>query len=283
MPQPLKSKIFIDGGDPQETAAAKKLLGYLDGQTTNPTLVAKNPEIKDRIEKGKKFTLPELLTEYKKIIKEIEKTTPTGAISIEVYADSRTKPAEIIKQAREFTTWAENSYIKIPIIQSGLAAAEVLSQEMRLNFTLCFSQEQAAAVYAVTRGSPYTHFVSPFVGRLDDRGENGIDLIKNILQMYSNSQSQVEVLTASVRHLNHLLEALKIKSPAITLPFKVFQQWAEVNFSLPSDDFNYESSGAPIVYQDIPLDKPWQQYNLEHPLTTIGLKKFADDWNKLLK
>lgn len=278
-----ESLIFIDGGDPIETHKAKELMGYIDGQTTNPTLVAKNPQIRERLKQGNKFTEEELLFEYKKIVREVAKATD-GPTSIEVYANSDTRANQMIKQAREMSAWIPNAYIKLPIVPEGLKAAQTLCHEIKLNLTLCFSQEQAAAVYSATIGSAYPVFVSPFVGRLDDRGEKGMDVVANILSMYESSDGHVKLLTASVRNLNHLLYALKLKSPAITVPFKVFKEWAGKGFLIPTLAFVYDTPGlSEIPYRQISLDEDWQTYNIKHGLTEKGLQMFADDWKKLLK
>lgn len=283
MQKKADSLIFIDGGDPKETQQAKNLMGYIDGQTTNPTLVAKNPQIKARLASGNKFTKEELLSEYQKIVKEVAKITD-GPTSIEVYADKNTSTEEIIKQAREMSEWIPNAYIKLPIIPQGLQAAEVLCHEIKINMTLCFSQEQAAAVYSATKGASFPVFVSPFVGRLDDQGENGMDLVANILSMYKAGDGHVQVLTASVRNLDHFLYALKLQSPAITLPFKVFKKWVEKGFLLPTLAFVYDRPDLKeIPYHQISLDEPWHSYNIWHKLTEVGLQKFADDWNALLR
>lgn len=282
MQRKSESLIFIDGGDPAETHKAKELMGYIDGQTTNPSLVAKNPQIAQRLKKGDKFTEEELLEEYKKIVVEVAKATD-GPTSIEVYADENTTAEEMMKQAREMATWIPNAYVKLPIVSEGLKAAEELCHEIKLNMTLCFSQEQAAAVYAATVGAVYPVFVSPFVGRLDDKGENGMDLVANILSMYEGRDGHVQGLTASVRSKNHLLYALKLKSPAITLPFKVFKDWAEDGFEIPTLAFVYDQPELkPIVYRQLNLDEAWTSFDIKHALTDVGLQKFADDWKKLL-
>lgn len=278
-----ESLIFIDGGDPVETHKAKELMGYIDGQTTNPTLVSKNPAIKARLDAGNKFTEEELRLEYKKIVQEVA-TATNGPTSIEVYADSNTKAEEMVEQAREMTAWIPNAYVKLPIVPEGLKAAQILCPTIKLNMTLCFSQEQAAAVYAATREAPYPVFVSPFVGRLDDRKENGMDVVANILSMFESSDQHVKVLTASVRNKNHLLYALKLKSYAITVPFKIFKEWAIDGFEIPTLAFIYDQPElAEIPYRQISLDESWDSYNISHDLTSKGLQMFADDWRKLLK
>ena len=103
-------------------------------------------------------------------------------------------------QGQEMFTWIANAYVKYPCTHEGLRAAEMSVQKgIRVNMTLCFSQEQAAAVYVATKGSKEPVYVSPFVGRLDDQGEDGMDLVRNIKKMYSRSDGHVHVLAASIR------------------------------------------------------------------------------------
>ncbi len=280
----LLSKIFIDGGDPIETREAKRLLGFIDGQTTNPTLISQNPIVQKTIKKGKKFTQKEIYYFYKEIVEEMAIIT-LGPISIEVYADKNTKAKEMLKQAQEMVKWISNPCIKFPITKEGLKAAELaVKMGVPLNMTLCFSQEQAAAVYAATSGAKKPIFISPFVGRLDDRGENGMNLIENILKMYQKGDGHVLPLVASVRNLDHLLFAIKIGSPAITVPFQVIKKWAKTNFILPDKNFSYQPKKFKnISYEDIPLDRDWQDYNINHSLTEVGLERFSTDWKKILK
>lgn len=274
--------IFIDGGDPVETLQAKQMMGYIDGQTTNPSLVAKNPLVAQRLKIGKKFTEEELLAEYKKIIIEIARSTD-GPTSIEVHADSQTQAENMIKQGREMATWIPNGYVKLPTTTEGLKASQTLCRETKLNMTLCFTQEQAAAVYSATIGAVYPLYISPFVGRLDDRGENGMDLVANILSMYEGGDGHVQVLAASIRNKNHLLYSLMLKTHAITVPFSVFKIWVDSGYEIPTLSFVYNPQDLKeIPYQQIPLDRPFTQYNIKSSLTDTGLEKFAKDWNNLL-
>ncbi len=278
----LPSKIFIDGGVVEETRQAKDLLGYLDGQTTNPTLIAKNLASKLG---DKKLSQDEALNEYKRIVQEISKIIPEGSISIQVFANKETKAEEMLKQGRERNKWIPNASIKFPCTLEGLKAAEVACGEMAINITLAFSQSQAAAVYEATKGAKFPVFISPFVGRLDDRGENGMQVVENILRMYAGGDSHVEMLTASVRNIDHILYALHLKSNIITIPFKVFQEWAGQNFRQPEKEYKYSKPELKPIpyYEDITLGKPWQEYDLHHELTDIGLQRFWDDWNGMLQ
>ncbi len=282
----LKTKIFLDGGDPEETREITKLLGFLDGQTTNPTLVSKNPEVRKRLGQGEKFEAGEILDLYRSVVTTLCALIPDGSISIEVYADAVSKAETMLQQGKEMFSWIKNAHIKFPTTREGLKAAEqAVGAGMRVNMTLAFSQEQAAAVYAATRGARKGQvFISPFVGRLDDRGENGMDLITNILRMYEGGDGHVEVLTASVRSLDHILQALSLGSDIITAPYEVLKSWGEKGLPVPGPDFRYDSGGrSPIVYRHIDLSKHWLDYDIHHELTYKGMEKFSADWNALIR
>jgi len=285
-PKNLKTRIFLDGGDPEETKEAIRLLGFLDGQTTNPTLISKNPRARHRLEKGEKFTREEIIDFYQETVKEISKLIPGGSISVEVYADHSTLAEAMLSQGKEMFSWIPNAHIKFPTSREGLKAAEqAVKSGMRVNLTLCFSQEQAAAVYAATRGAKRGDvFVSPFIGRLDDRGENGMDLISHILQMYRKGDGHVMVLTASVRKIDHLLYALKLGSDIITAPFNVLKEWGEKGLPTPGDDYVYRpGSLKSIPFKEIDLAGNWQSYDIRHELTDKGMERFSADWNTLIK
>lgn len=284
-PTDLKTKIFLDGGDPQETKDLIVKLGWLDGQTTNPTLIAKNPEAQKKLASGLKFSTNEILNFYHQVVESISDVVPKGSVSVEVYADKNTTAREMLEQGKKMYTWIPNAHIKLPITGAGLETAEEMIKEgMRVNMTLCFSQEQAGAVYTVTQGAlPGQVFLSPFVGRLDDIGEKGMSLIENILRLYKDSDHHVEVLTASVRSKEHFLRALQVGSDIITAPYKLLSDWAEGGQVFPADDFVYQPNGLkPIDYKELDLSKPWQSFDISHPLTTKGLERFASDWNSLI-
>lgn len=156
---------------------------------------------------------------------------------------------------------------------------------LRVNMTLCFRQEQAAAVNAGTRGARRGEvFVSPFIGRLDDRDENGMDVIANILKMYQKGDSHVEVLTASVRKLDHLLYALKLGSDIVTVPFNILREWGEKGLPVPGDDYVYDTGNLKrIPYKEIDLNRSWQEFDIRHELTDKGMELFSADWNSLVK
>jgi transaldolase len=285
-PEKLKTRIFLDGGDPGETREAIRLLGFLDGQTTNPTLISKNPEARKRIERGEKFSTDEILNFYHGVVKEISGLIPKGSVSVEVYADASTKAENMLKQGKEMFSWIPNAHIKFPASSEGLKAAQqAIKEGLRVNMTLCFQQEQAAAVYDATKGAKKGDvFVSPFIGRLDDKGENGMDLIANILKMYGKGDGHVEVLTASVRNIDHHLYALRLGSDIITSPFKILKEWAEGKLRVPGNEYNYNSANLKTIpYRDIVLTKKWQEYDIRHELTDKGMARFSADWNSLIK
>jgi transaldolase len=209
-------KFFVDTADVAEIAALSES-GLLDGVTTNPTLVAKN---------GKDF----LTT-----IKEICRLVP-GPVSAEVTA---TDHATMMEEARKLAGLATNVCIKVPLTPDGLRTCKALSdQGIMVNVTLCFSPAQA--ILAAKAGAT---FISPFVGRLDDIGQDGMGLIADIVQIYRNyTDFKTEVLVASVRHPMHVVDAAKMGADVCTLPPNVLKQ----------------------LYK--------------HPLTDKGLDAFLADW-----
>ena len=285
-PKNLKTRIFLDGGDPKQTKEVISLLGFLDGQTTNPTLFSKNPDVRDRLSRGEKFSKEEIFESYKAVVKEISNLIPNGSVSVEVYSDLSTTADEMLKQGKEMFSWIPNAHIKFPTSKEGLkAAGQAIKDGLRVNMTLCFSQQQAAAVYAATRGAKKGDvFLSPFIGRLDDRGENGMDLIANIIKMYEKGDHHVEVLTASVRSLDHHLDALKLGSDIITAPFEILKEWGQKGSIIPGSDYVYDKKNLKdMPYENVPLTKDWQEYNLHHDLTVKGMERFSADWNALIK
>lgn len=296
--QKLKTKIFLDSGDPAETKKAIEILGHLDGQTTNPSLVARNPEINAKFEAGEKLSKDELLSEYRKIVNEVSEMLPNGSVSIEVYADENTTAEEMVEQAKEMNSWIPNAHIKLPTITEGLKAERMLlDMGMKVNMTLVFSQNQAAAIAMQAKNIQKGDvFVSPFLGRLDDIGKDGMDLIKNILQMYQNSESKVEVLAASIRSVEHIIYTLYLETDIITIPFKMIEAWNQRGLPLPGVDLSEEDLKNEneffaeikddqindIPYEDIDMNADWMSLDIKHELTDKGLAKFAEDWNKLL-
>ena len=284
------TKILVDGGDPAETRRIKDLLGFVDGQTSNPSLVAKNPEIRKLVASGRRLSGQEEKEEYRNIVRSISPLVGEAGVSIEVFADLGTTAEQMFAQAKEMFTWIPNAYIKYPCTHEGLRAAQMsVRDRIRVNMTLCFSQEQAAAVYAATKGSVEPVYVSPFIGRLDDGGEDGMDLVKNIKTMYQTGDGHVHVLAASIRHLEHLLCAFALEVQLVTVPARVLEEWAAKSFPMPNRDFAYKAVGASgkplnqLPYRVLKLNQPWENFDIAHELTTKGIEKFVEDYQSTLR
>lgn len=291
-------KIFLDSGNPQDSKKAKGILGFLDGQTTNPTLVAKHPEAARFLEKGKKLTEKDLLDFYRQIIKDIEKEI-AGPISVEVYADWDTDYKQMLQQAENMNSWGKNIFIKFPTIPEGLKAAEAfVKQGGKVNMTLVFDQTQAAAVYTaiLSTGSAAKGnkaFISPFLGRWDDRGFLGLDLLKNIIKMYKKfnktahlPKPQVAVLAASIRNLDHLYGSIFLGADIVTIPLKIIEEWVEAEKYIPNNSYRIKSNNLKaIIYEDLPLKKNYNEYDIKKTpgdLLFEGLKRFIADWKSLI-
>lgn len=286
-------KVFLDSGDPEETKQARGILGSLDGQTTNPTLVTKNPEIKKYLDTGKKLTEKELLSEYQKIVREIDKIIG-GPLSVEVYSDWTTTAEQMLKQADEMFTWGKNIYMKFPSTPEGVKAAnEFVKKNGRVNMTLVFDQQQAAAVYSATIGTNQPAFVSPFIGRWDDRGYNGLDLVRNIIKMYRKYDNQrhekkehVLVLAASIRTLDHFYASIFMGADIMTVPLSLIHEWIQAERWMPDEHYRAPQSGLKsLLYQEIPFQPDFTKYIIskeEGSLLDEGLKKFVKDWKSLV-
>ena len=211
-------KFFIDTANIEEIKKAKEL-GMVDGVTTNPSLAAKEKR------------------EFRGLIKEI-----CGIVDGPVNAEVVSLDAEgMIKEARSLREIADNIVVKVPLIEEGLKAVRVLSAEgIKTNVTLCFSGEQA--LLAAKAGANY---ISPFVGRLDDAGHVGMELVEQILTIYDNYDFDTEIIVASIRNPLHVLDAAMMGADIATIPFPVIRQL------------------------------------IKHPLTDVGLEKFLADWKKL--
>ena len=210
-------KFFVDSADIKQIEDLIPT-GLVDGVTTNPSLIAKNGD------------------DMSKTIKDICALVP-GPVSAEVTATDSDK---MLEEGQYLASLAKNVTIKVPLTINGLKTCKALrAQGTQVNVTLCFSAAQA--LLAAKSGAS---FISPFVGRLDDIGEKGMDLIEDIVVIYENYGFETEVLVASVRSKQHVIDAAIIGAHVATLPPKVI----------------YE------LY--------------EHPLTDKGLKAFLDDWDK---
>lgn len=213
-------KFFIDTADIGEIREANRI-GILDGVTTNPSLIAKT---------GKDFN-----SVAREILAEVN-----GPVSLEVIS---LETEGMLREARELAKLGPNVVVKIPMTVDGLKAAKALAGEgIKTNVTLVFSASQA--VLAAKAGATY---VSPFVGRLDDISEDGMVLIEQIMQIYSNYNFDSEVIVASIRNPVHFVRAAMMGADVCTIPFPVIQQLSK------------------------------------HPLTDIGIERFLKDWEKVPK
>jgi transaldolase len=211
-------KFFLDTANLNEIREAASY-GFLDGVTTNPSLVAKEGNV-----------------DFKQHIAAICEIVQ-GPVSAEV---TSVDVDGMLREGREYAKIAPNVVVKCPLTREGLKATHQLSEDgIKVNVTLCFSAAQA--ILAAKAGAS---FISPFLGRLDDIGENGLNLLSEIIEIYSNYSWKTEVLAASLRHPIHVIEAARLGSDIGTMPFKVIDQL-----------FN-------------------------HPLTDKGQAQFLADWHK---
>ncbi len=283
-PEYLKTQIFLDSGNPEETKQAFDLLGFLNGQTTNPSLVAKNPHIIEMKDQGL-LQEESIWQEYRTVAEQIHEILPNGSISVEVYADATTSYEEMLEKGRSLATWFSGIFVKLPTTKIGLSVAHVLvSENININMTLCFSQDQAAAIHMATLGAKHGQvYVSPFIGRLDDIGLEGRDIIGNILHMYRQWDSHVMVLGASIRTLDHLFYCFQNRTDIITAPLSILEAWA--TYGLEKDPKDYEllvSEKTRIDYKELP-QQDWILYDINHDLTEKGIEKFSTDWKNLFK
>lgn len=213
-------KFFLDTANLNEIREAGKL-GFLDGVTTNPTLIAKEKR------------------RFDDAIREICEVCP-GPVSAECVSESFD---EMVAEARRLAKLARNVVVKVPLTKEGLKVVRALVPEgLKFNVTLCFSANQA--LLAAKAGASY---ISPFIGRLDDAGHDGMQVIRDICLIYRNYEFPTEVLTASIRHPLHVLEAAKAGSHVATMPFAVFDKL------------------------------------IAHPLTELGVARFLEDYRKIPK
>ena len=211
-------KIFLDTANIEHIRHGVRL-GVVTGVTTNPSLVSREGKV-----------------DYRQLVQQICAIVP-GPVSTEVLSqDVRTMVAE----AREIAKWADNVVVKIPASSEGAEATSMLAREnIKVNFTLCFTLNQA--LLGVEAGA---RFISPFVGRLDDIGEDGMRVVADIVEYLDYYQLPAQVIAASIRHPQHCLMAAKIGAHIATVPYEVLLQM------------------------------------MRHPLTDIGIQRFRDDWNR---
>jgi transaldolase len=215
-------RLFLDTANIEHIRHGVKL-GVISGVTTNPSLISKEGKV-----------------DFKRHVQEICSIVP-GPVSTEVLSQDA---SGMVREAKQVASWAKNVVVKIPASLEGVEATSQLAKEgIKVNFTLCFSVNQA--LLAAAAGAT---FVSPFVGRLDDIGENGIRLVKEIVSVYKNYSDSIktQVLAASIRHPQHCIDAAQAGADIASIPYQVLTQM------------------------------------IQHPLTTIGIKRFVEDWNKVM-
>ncbi len=214
-------RFFIDTANPIEIKKAYEM-GVIDGVTTNPTLIAKENK------------------NFGSLIKEICEVIQGLPISLEVLS---LNSEGMVEEAQKLSEMGQNIVVKIPMTGEGLKAIKVLvSEGIKTNTTLVFSPTQA--LLAAKAGTTY---VSPFIGRLDDVSQIGMDLVKQIVTIFKNYDFKSEVIVSSIRHPIHVLEAALIGAHVATIPYKVIEQL------------------------------------VKHPLTDIGIERFLADWEKVPK
>jgi len=214
-------KFFIDTANPGEIRKAYDM-GVIDGVTTNPTLISKENR------------------DFSSLIEEIRGIIQGLPISLEVVS---LKAEGMIEEARNLAKFGDNVVVKIPMTLEGLKAIKILgSERIKTNTTLVFSPTQA--LLAAKAGTTY---VSPFIGRLDDISQTGMDLIEQIVTIFENYDFDSQVIVASIRNPIHVLEAALIGAHIATIPYKVIEQL------------------------------------VQHPLTDIGIERFLADWKKVPK
>jgi len=210
-------ELFLDTANLDEIREGESL-GVISGVTTNPTLIAKEK------------------VDYKERILKICEIMP-GPVSVEVLSQDAVSMSQ---EAKEYSSWAPNVVIKVPMVKEGLKALKLMREVgIKINVTLVFSLNQA--LLAAISGATY---VSPFVGRLDDVGHDGMELVSQIVAVYKIYNISTKVIAASIRHPLHVVKAAEAGAHIATVPFAVLERM------------------------------------LKHPLTDIGVKRFLDDWQK---
>ena len=213
-------RLFLDTANIEHIRHGVKL-GVISGVTTNPSLVSRE---------GKR--------DYKELVQEICRIVP-GPVSTEVLSQDA---KGMIEEARKITTWADNIAVKIPASLAGVeATAQLAKENIKVNFTLCFSLNQA--LLGAIAGAA---FISPFVGRLDDIGEDGMALVSDIVNMLEIYGLGAQIIAASIRHPQHCITAAKVGAHIATVPYQVLMQMTR------------------------------------HPLTDIGISRFLEDWQKVM-
>lgn len=305
----VQTKFLLDSGDPQEFLEIAKLAKdaphgtSLWGATTNPSLIAKNLS-------GKKVTQQEAFELQKQLVIEIIGIVP-GAVSAEVYADDKTTADEMIAQGRQITTWHERVVVKLPTTIEGFKARTLLRKEkVPINNTLVFSQTQIFAICLHENviqklfgpiSNLYSPFISPFVGRLDDQGEDGMAVVEQgmkIKRLFDAAPPGAPwMLEASVRRPEHIKRGIDAGVEILTAPAKVYHEWFALSEAEQNaiDPTSYAQSLTKIPYWNPPEELrsintvegfmdaiESRKLNIHHDLTDKGLVRFAQDWKSII-
>ena len=296
-------KFLLDSGDPNEykeiEPLAEKQGSKLWGSTTNPTLIAKKLA-------GKKVSQQEAFDLQKKLVMDILRLVP-GAVSAEVFCEETTTGKEMAEQGRDISTWDKRVVVKLPTTKEGFIARTILRKEkIPVNNTLVFSQAQIYAICLHEQLAGQTYgpindlfppFISPFVGRLDDIGEDGMNLVENGMRIKKTFPINIWMLEASVRTVEHLKRGLRAKTELLTAPNPVYKAWFELSKQEQDelDILSYAKKLKPIPYwsasNEVKNIKSIEDFDdaissgildISHPLTEKGLLRFADDWKAIL-
>lgn len=305
------TKFLLDSGDIEEykeiAQLAKEKGSELWGATTNPTLIAKQLS-------GKKLTRKEAFNLQKEIVLRIVDLLP-GAVSAEVYADTTTTAEEMIEQGRDIASWHRRVVVKLPTTLEGLKARTQLRKiGIAINNTLVFSQKQIFALclheqimqqdYGPTN-NVWPPFISPFVGRLDDRGEDGMDLVdygmkikREFTTVLPATSLAIWMLAASIRRVEHMKRSISFHTELITAPAKIYREWFALSEAqkeaLDEDVYAQKLTPLPLWIPPKELTNiqtenelfeaiETEQLSLTHPLTEKGIEQFVSDWNTILQ
>lgn len=299
------TKFLLDSGDPDEYRELMQIAKLHDseiwGSTTNPSLIAKKLA-------GKKLTVKEAFALQKDLVLEILSIV-SGAVSAEVYAAPETTAEEMIEQGREIATWHDRVVVKLPTTIEGFKARAALrSEKIMTNNTLVFSQEQIFAIcmheYLIQKQYGPTNelfppFISPFVGRLDDVGQDGMSLVEHGMRikqgfdlMLPSSKLAIWMLEASVRTAAHIQRGFDTGTELMTAPMKVYKDWFETGGEVKTDT-TQNLTPLPIWTPSEEIQKidtldafmqaiETKKLDITHPLTEKGIIKFVEDWKAIL-
>ena len=296
----MATKFILDSGIVEEykelIQIASSVGSEIWGATTNPSLIAKNFS-------DKKVTPDEAEKLHKDVILQLVELVP-GAVSAEVYADHDTTAKQMVEQGIQIATWHPRVVVKLPTTIEGFKARTILRKKrINTNNTLVFSQQQIFAIclhehllQTTENVAPpeYPPFISPFVGRLDDKGINGMDLVQHGMELKKLFTTQVWMLEASVRTLEHFNKGLEFGSELITAPLKIYKDYFSQNST---------SNGSETQKNTLENIKPWQpeadlvecptiedfmstlsngRLDITHELTNAGIDRFVSDWKAII-